>query len=40
MKYLEFTDIWRHQTILWFDVRNIETNESVDCEEVTECIEE
>lgn len=23
-------DIWRHQTILWFDVRNIETNESIE----------
>lgn len=23
-------DVWRHQTILWFDVRNIETNESVE----------
>lgn len=23
-------DVWRHQTILWFDVRNIETNESIE----------
>lgn len=23
-------DVWRHQTILWFDVRNIETNELID----------
>lgn len=23
-------DLWRHQTILWFDLRNIETNEIID----------
>lgn len=23
-------DVWRYQTILWFDVRNIETNESIE----------
>ena len=25
----EDCDLWRHQTVLWFDIRNIETNESI-----------